>query len=583
MKQQLITALQNAVDELLNQCATEVPADAVPAVNLEVPRNPEHGDFSSNAAMLLAKPLKRAPREIAADLVAILGQQSFIERIDIAGPGFINFSLTGQAVTQVLETIQQTGEEYGKSKVLEGRKILIEFVSANPTGPLHVGHGRGAAYGDAIASLLEAAGAEAAREYYVNDAGRQMDILTLSVWIRYLQHHDMDIDLPPNAYQGAYIVDIAKQLAQSYDKGLVPGATPAINGTPPEDELEAALDKAIALCKENLDKNYPAVAEFVCDKVLAGIKQDLASFKIEFDNWFSENALVANGALTDAVAQLEKEQRVYLKDGAKWFRSTDFGDEKDRVVIRENGLSTYFASDIAYHAEKVSRGYDQLINIWGADHHGYIARVRAAMTALGIDEKQLEIILVQFAALFRDGEKVAMSTRSGEFVTLNELINEVGSDAARYFYLSRRADQHLDFDLDLAKSKSNENPVYYVQYAHARICSVFDQLAEQGIDAVEIPSDKAAIFLTEEKEKALLASLAQYPEQVLSAANNREPHMITNYLRDLAGEFHAYYNSTKILIDDAEIRASRLSLISAIRQVLQNGLRLLSIGAPTKM
>lgn len=582
MKQQLITALQNAVDELLSQSSSEVSADAAPAVSLEVPRNPEHGDFSSNAAMLLAKPLKRAPRDIAADLVAKLDNQSFIERIDIAGPGFINFSLTGQAVTQVLESVRQAGKEYGKSKVFAGRKILVEFVSANPTGPLHVGHGRGAAYGDAIAGLLEAVGAEATREYYVNDAGRQMDILTLSVWIRYLQQHDLKIELPSNAYQGVYIVDIAKQLAQAYNKALVPAETPIIQASS-ADEAEAALDKAIALCRENLHDSYPAVAKFVCDQVLAGIKQDLASFNIEFDNWFSENSLVASGALGDAVSRLEKEQRIYLKDGAKWFRSTDYGDEKDRVVVRENGLSTYFASDIAYHAEKVSREFDQLINIWGADHHGYIARVRAAMTAMGIDEKQLEIILVQFAALFRDGEKVAMSTRSGEFVTLKELIDEVGSDAARYFYLSRRADQHLDFDLDLAKSKSNENPVYYVQYAHARICSVFEQLSEKGLDAPEIPSDQAAAFLTDEKEKALLTSLAQFPEQVLSAAQNREPHTITNYLRELAGEFHAYYNSTKILIEDAEIRASRLSLISATRQVLSNGLSLLSISAPTKM
>ena len=582
MKQQLITALQNAVDELLSQSSSEVSAEAAPAVSLEVPRNPEHGDFSSNAAMLLAKPLKRAPRDIAADLVAKLDNQSFIERIDIAGPGFINFSLTGQAVTQVLESVRQAGKEYGKSKVFAGRKILVEFVSANPTGPLHVGHGRGAAYGDAIAGLLEAVGAEATREYYVNDAGRQMDILTLSVWIRYLQQHDLKIELPSNAYQGVYIVDIAKQLAQAYDKALVPAETPIIQASS-ADEAEAALDKAIALCRENLHDSYPAVAKFVCDQVLAGIKQDLASFNIEFDNWFSENSLVASGALGDAVSRLEKEQRIYLKDGAKWFRSTDYGDEKDRVVVRENGLSTYFASDIAYHAEKISREFDQLINIWGADHHGYIARVRAAMTAMGIDEKQLEIILVQFAALFRDGEKVAMSTRSGEFVTLKELIDEVGSDAARYFYLSRRADQHLDFDLDLAKSKSNENPVYYVQYAHARICSVFEQLSEKGLDAPEIPSDEAAAFLTDEKEKALLTSLAQFPEQVLSAAQNREPHTITNYLRELAGEFHAYYNSTKILIEDAEIRASRLSLISATRQVLYNGLSLLSISAPTKM
>ena len=330
-------------------------------------------------------------------------------------------------------------------------------------------------------------------------------------------------------------------------------------------------------------ENYQTVAKFVCDAVLIGIKHDLTAFKVNFDSWFSENSLVTSGSLDEAVNRLEQEKRIYIKDGAKWFRSTEFGDEKDRVVIRENGLSTYFASDIAYHAEKASRGFGQLINIWGADHHGYIARVRAAMTALGIDERQLEIILVQFAALFRDGEKVAMSTRSGEFVTLKALIDEVGSDAARYFYLSRRADQHLDFDLDLAKSKSNENPVYYVQYAHARICSVFEQLAEKGLVFESVSSDTAAAFLNDDKEKTLLTTLAKFPELVFSAASNREPHMVTNYLRELAGEFHGYYNSTKILVDDEKLRASRMSLIAAIKQVLHNGLTLLAIDAPTKM
>ena len=583
MKQQLISVLQDAVEKVLGEQAHEGVPNHSPAVHLEVPRNPEHGDFSSNIAMLLAKPLKSPPREIATLLVAAIGEQNFIAKVEIAGPGFINFTLTKQAATQVLQLIEQQAEAYGQSTALQGQKILIEFVSANPTGPLHVGHGRGAAYGDAIASLLQAGGAEVSREYYVNDAGRQMDILTLSVWIRYLQSHEFAISLPPNAYQGEYIIDIAKALASTHANAFVPNTVPEIDASPDEEALETALDSAISSCRESLGDNYPVVAKFVCDAVLVGIKEDLTTFKVEFDEWFSENSLVASGALEQAVARLETEQRIYLQEGAKWFRSTDFGDEKDRVVVRENGLSTYFASDIAYHAEKASRGFSQLINIWGADHHGYIARVRAAMTALGFDESQLEIILVQFAALFRDGEKVAMSTRSGEFVTLKELIDEVGSDAARFFYLSRRADQHLDFDLDLAKSKSNENPVYYVQYAHARICSVFDQLKEKGMALEVASSESAAEFLNDDKEKALLSTLSKFPDLVLSAAKSREPHALTNYLRELAGEFHAYYNGTKILVEEPGLRASRLALIAAVKQVLANGLSLLSIGAPVKM
>ena len=583
MKQQLILVLQDAVEKLLGEHEHDGAQIDAPGIHLEVPRNPEHGDFSSNVAMLLAKPLKAPPREIAKLLLEAIGAQDFIAKIEIAGPGFINFSLTKQAATQVLQLVEQQAEEYGKSAALRGQNILIEFVSANPTGPLHVGHGRGAAYGDAIASLLKASGAEVSKEYYVNDAGRQMDILTLSVWIRYLQGYELPVALPPNAYQGEYIIDIAKALANTHADALVPKIVPEIDAAPEEDAMEAALDNAIFGCRESLGENYPTVAKFVCDAVLVGIQEDLTTFKVEFDNWFSENSLVASGALEQAVARLETEQRIYMNEGAKWFRSTDFGDEKDRVVVRENGLSTYFASDIAYHAEKASRGFSQLINIWGADHHGYIARVRAAMTALGIDESQLEIILVQFAALFRDGEKVAMSTRSGEFVTLKELIDEVGSDAARFFYLSRRADQHLDFDLDLAKSKSNENPVYYVQYAHARICSVFEQLEDKGMALELASSDSAAEFLNDDKEKALLSTLAKFPDLVINAAKSREPHVVTNYLRELAGEFHAYYNGTKILVAEPELRASRLALIAAIRQVLANGLSLLSISAPVKM
>ena len=578
-----MSALEQAVARLVADADLGTNEVNIPEIRLEVPRNKEHGDFSANIAMLLAKPLRQAPREIATKILENLGSPDFIASAEIAGPGFINFKLTNTAATQILDVIDQGRENYGKSDSLGGQKILIEFVSANPTGPLHVGHGRGAAYGDAIASLLNCAGCSVEKEYYVNDAGRQMDILTLSVWVRYLQKHGLDIALPINAYQGEYIIEIAERLAQQKAANLIPTQTIVINAHPQEEEKEAVLDESIETCRTCLGADYPSVARFVCDDVLSGIKCDLTEFKVEFDSWFSENSLVTSGALENAVARLEKDQRIYLDGGAKWFRSTDYGDEKDRVVVRDNGLSTYFASDIAYHAEKASRGFDTLINIWGADHHGYIARVRAAMTALGVDEKRLEIILVQFAALFRDGEKVPMSTRSGDFVTLQELIDEVGSDAARFFYLSRRADQHLDFDLDLAKSKSNENPVYYVQYAHARICSVFEQLEEKGFTFERVGGDVAASFLSLDKEKSLLGMLARFPELIIAAAENREPHLVTNYLRELAGEFHGYYNGTKILIDDPQLRASRLTLIWSVRQVLRNGLTMLSISTPTKM
>lgn len=584
LKHQLITVLNNAVSNLLAQSPAASADQASPPVKLDVPRNPEHGDFSCNIAMLLAKPLRQSPREIAEKLIDTIGTQAYLESIEIAGPGFLNFRLTREANAEIIDIVSQAGERFGKSELLKGEKILIEFVSANPTGPLHVGHGRGAAYGDAIGSLLEAVGGEVSREYYVNDAGRQMDILTLSVWIRYLQKLDFEVPLPPNAYQGEYISGIAENLHEAYQDDLVPADTPNIDPAPAEEALEAALDAAIAECRKALSmEDYENLSVFVCDAVLSGIKQDLSAFQVDFDAWFSEKNLVASGALQRAAERLEASEYIYTNGGAKWFRSTSFGDEKDRVVVRENGMSTYFASDIAYHAEKAARGFGKLINIWGADHHGYIARVRAAMTALGTDEKQLEIILVQFAALFRDGEKVAMSTRSGKFVTLKELIDEVGSDAARFFYLSRRADQHLDFDLDLAKSKSNENPVYYVQYAHARICSVFEQLSQKGFNANLVSSAIAASRLSDEKEKALLSLIGRFPEVVEQAALNREPHLITSYLRELAADFHAYYNGTKIIIDEEQLRSSRLSLIQSVKQVLANGLALLRISAPQKM
>ena len=577
MKDDLIAAVSAAVNTVTEGT---VPA---PTVTLETPRNPAHGDYSTNIAMLLAKPLGRPPRDIATEIIGAIGNHQALKHAEVAGPGFINFVLSNAAHTAVIDAILAARERYGYSDVGRGQRIQIEFVSANPTGPLHVGHGRGAAYGSVLARLLAVTGHEVSTEYYVNDAGRQMDILAYSVWMRYREALGDVVTLPANAYQGGYIVDIARNVIDDVgDRYRAEPATAGEEGA--DDDPEAALDASIQNCKSALgEEKYDELHRRACDAVLATIKIDLERFGVVFDRWYSEREMIDDGAIEQAVDVLEQRQNIYSRGGAKWFNSSTLGDEKDRVVVRENGAPTYFASDIAYHADKYARGYDHLINIWGADHHGYIARVRAALTALGLDESKLEIILVQFAALFRHGEKVAMSTRSGEFVTLEELIDEVGADAARFFYITRRSDQHLDFDLDLAKSKSNENPVYYIQYAHARVCSIFSQLDERKFRFETVSSADAAKHLVDEKERALLMAMERYPDTVRLAALNREPHLLTHYLRELAAEFHAYYNSTRILIDDEDGRNARITLADCVRQVIANGLSLLSIEPVVEM
>jgi arginyl-tRNA synthetase len=566
------------------------PHNADVAVLIDRPKQASHGDFASNLALLLAKPLKASPRDLAARLVRELPPSQWLERVEIAGAGFINFTLTAAAKTQVVGEVLAAGAAYGRSQIGGGRAIQVEFVSANPTGPLHVGHGRGAAYGASLASLLACAGYSVTREYYVNDAGRQMDILALSAWLRYLELHDEKVPFPGNAYQGDYVTDMARQIRDAHGRRYVHPCEAVLACVPPlpaperaDDEAkrqrEDHLDGLIASAKDLLGEDWAYVHNHVLTEQLADCRNDLEEFGVHFEHWFSERSLFDTGLVGKAVARLESSGHIYVQSGAKWFRSTAFGDEKDRVVQRENGLYTYFASDIAYHLNKYERGFDQIIDIWGADHHGYISRVRGAVQALGLDPTRLHVALVQFAVLYRQGQKTSMSTRSGEFVTLRELRREVGNDAARFFYVLRKSDQHLDFDLDLAKSQSNDNPVYYIQYAHARVCSV---LAQWGGDAGGLAAADISL-LVNERELALCARLREFPELIEAASADYAPHQIAFYLKDLAGEFHAYYNAERLLVDDADLKLARLALASAVRQVLRNGLHLVGVSAPEQM
>ena len=575
----LRTALKSVAPDL-----TETP------IHLERPKQAGHGDFASNLALQLAKPLRRSPRDLATMLLAELPASKMVAATEIAGAGFINFTLAAGAKTAVVGEVLARAGEFGRG-ARSGHKVQLEFVSANPTGPLHVGHGRGAAYGASLASVLDFAGHDVTREYYINDAGRQMDILALSTWLRYLAFFSIEIAFPPNAYQGDYVINMAREMREGHqDRFARFTAAQILDGAPglpaaerKDDEAksqrEEHLDVLIANAKRLLGEDYHFVHGFALNEQLGDGREDLEEFGVRFDKWFSEKSLFDTGLVERAVAELEKRGHLYVQDGAKWFRSTAFGDEKDRVVQRENGLYTYFASDIAYHLNKYERGFDRIIDIWGADHHGYIPRVKGALAALGLPPEKLEVALVQFAVLYRNGQKAAMSTRSGEFVTLRELRREVGNDACRFFYVLRKSDQHLDFDLDLAKSQSNENPVYYVQYAHARVCSVLQQW---GGDVAELRAADPA-RLENERELALCARLGSFPELVQNAAADYAPHQIAFYLKDLAGEFHSWYNAERMLVDDAGLRLARLALAAAVRQVLATGLALLGVSAPQSM
>lgn len=577
--------------ELLRAALASVAPDQVDTpVHLERPKQAGHGDFATNLALQLAKPMRRNPRELAALLVQELPKSDLVAKVEIAGAGFINFTLASDAKTSVVREVLARGEAFGRGE-RKSVKVQVEFVSANPTGPLHVGHGRGAAYGASLCSVLDFAGYDVTREYYINDAGRQMDILALSTWLRYLACFDIEVPFPPNGYQGGYVVDMGRELhAAHQDRFAKVTAADLLAGTPglPEaarkdDEAgrqrEQHLDALIANAKRLLGDDYGWVHGFALNEQLGDCREDLGEFGVHFDQWFSEKSLFDTGLVARAVAELERRGHLYVQNGAKWFRSTEFGDEKDRVVQRENGQFTYFASDIAYHLNKYERGFDRVIDIWGADHHGYIARVKGAITALDLPPEKLEVSLVQFAVLYRNGQKASMSTRSGDFVTLRELRREVGNDACRFFYVLRKSDQHLDFDLDLAKSQSNENPVYYIQYAHARVCSVLSQWggSESDLNDVDLTP------LSGERELALCARLGAFAELVQNAAGDYAPHQIAFYLKDLAGEFHAWYNAERMLVDDEAVKLARLALANAVRRVLANGLALLGVSAPESM
>jgi len=586
LKTQIASLLTAAIEGL--KAEGGLPRDAAVTIEVEHTRAKEHGDFASNAALALAKQARAKPREIAERIVKALPASPLIGRIEIAGPGFINFFLKEDAYQQVVPRILRDGISYGRSTVGAGQRVQVEFVSANPTGPLHVGHGRGAAYGACVADLLAATGFHVHREYYINDAGRQMDILATSVWLRYLELAGEQFTFPLNGYKGDYVYDIGATLhRENADQYRHPAAA-VFEGIPADEpaggDKEKHIDALIERAKQLLGKEaYRKVFDLGLNVILEDIRQDLGEFGVTYDEWFSERALVERGAADRAIERLKKSGHAYEKNGAWWFRSTDYGDEKDRVLVRDNGQKTYFAHDIAYHADKMERGFDRVIDIWGADHHGYVPRVKAALAAIGDDASKLDVLLVQFAILYRGGEKAQMSTRSGEFVTLRELRDEVGNDAARFFYVLRKCEQHMDFDLDLAKSQSNDNPVYYIQYAHARVHSVFRQLKEKGLARDPARGHAALGRLTESHEQDLLARLARYPEVVETAALAHEPHQIAYYLRDLANDFHTYYNAHTFIVDDADLRDTRLNLIDATRQVLANGLRLLGVSAPESM
>ncbi|MEW8066641.1 MAG: arginine--tRNA ligase [Candidatus Thiodiazotropha endolucinida] len=586
MKKQIEQLVQAALKQLVLDGV--IPQEAMPVPKIERTKDSRHGDFATNIAMALARPARTNPRELAQRLLDALPASDLIERCDIAGPGFINFTLTATAYHSLIPAIIEQGHGYGRSELGKGKRIQVEFVSANPTGPLHVGHGRGAAYGSVVADLLQAIGFDVHREYYVNDAGRQMDILATSVWLRYLELCDEALTFPANGYRGDYVWDIAATLHRDHGEAYRHDAETVFHDVPADEpaggDKEAHIDGLIERAKQLLgDNRYRFVFELGLNTILDDIRDDLGLFGVNYDEWYSERSLTESGSVTRAIERLRSAGHLYDKDGAVWFRSTDYGDEKDRVVIRDNGQTTYFASDIAYHMDKLERGFDRVIDVWGADHHGYVPRVKAALQALGDDPSKLDVLLVQFAILYRSGEKVQMSTRSGQFVTLRELRKEVGADAARFFYVMRKCEQHMDFDLDLAKSQSNDNPVYYVQYAHARICSVFQQAAEQSISVEDDPTAIDYTLLSESHEQALITSLAKYPEIVEAAALHEEPHQLTHYLRDLANDFHTYYNAHKFLIPDTALRNARLQLILATRQVVRNGLNLLGVSAPEKM
>ncbi len=554
MKHRLIDIIRASLDA----CAAAgiLDAGALPFIELETPREEAHGDYATNAAMILAARVKKNPRKIAESIVGhISDREGILQKVEIAGPGFINFHVKEATWARLLEEVERLGDGYGRSGIGGGRKVMVEFVSANPTGPLHVGHARGAVIGDVIANILGASGFAVTREYYVNDVGNQMNNLGRSVYYRYLGLRGKAVDFPPDCYQGDYIVDLAREIL----------------GKEGDRYLGAAAEEAV-----------PFFTDYAARSIMAGIQDDLRAFGVVFDNYFSEKDLYKKDAVAKLLEDLKRRGLIYEAEDALWFKSTQFGDEKDRVVVRENDTPTYFAADIAYHQDKFDRGFDLVIDVWGADHHGYIPRVYASLEAFGREREKLKIVLVQLVSLLRHGKPVAMSTRAGEFVTLRAVVDEVGRDAARYNFMMRRSDSHLDFDLDLAKRQSNENPVYYVQYAHARISSILRTAVEKGFAIPRYPEIDPAV-LTLPEEVALIKAVIRYPEVVEAAARALEPHRLTFYLNDLAGTFHSYYNKNRVISEDPTLSRARLYLVRCIGQAVRNALAVLGVTAPEKM
>jgi arginyl-tRNA synthetase len=577
------------VQDALKAIAPEL---ALPPMQIDNTKSPEHGDLACNVAMALSKLLGKNPRELAAQIVQQLPAHAAVAKVEIAGPGFINFFFRAESKTAVLAQALTQQDRYGSSDFGKALKLTVEYVSANPTGPLHVGHGRGAAYGSSLTNILQFVGFDVQREYYVNDYGRQMDIMTTSLWLRYLEAAGIAVRFPENAYKGGYVTDMAAPLRAEFGARFERPAEVIVANVPPDESQGGDKDKHIDALIGNAKAALGAAAfrqvyDFALVRLQAEIKAELERFNVHHDHWFSERTLAESGALDAVVEALKQAGHMETRDGALWFKASEFGDEKDRVVLRENSQSTYFASDIAYLKNKFERGFDQAIYVLGADHHGYIARLKAGASGLGIDPNRVEIDLVQFARLFKDGEEVAMGKREGKFVTLADLRNEVGTDAARFFYVMRSHEQHLDFDLELAKKQSADNPVYYVQYAHARICRVFERLSERGLTAFDVNEGLANVhLLAEPREQSLMLRLTRFVEMLQLAAAARAPHMVANYLRELAAELHGLYDSpprVEILATDTHLRNARLCLMRATAQVLKNGLSLLGVSAPERM
>jgi arginyl-tRNA synthetase len=586
--------LKTLIEKLLTQALAALPEDLVPPaargslVEVENTRDAQHGDFASNLAMRLAKATRQNPRKLAEALVHMLPPSPALAKVEIAGAGFINFFLSNDAYHAEIGKVLREGRQYGRSLAARGRSVQVEFVSANPTGPLHVGHGRHAAFGATVANLLEAVGYRVEREYYINDAGRQMEILAVSTWLRYLEQCGERIAFPANGYRGDYIAVIGEQLFAAEGVRLRRSAVEILKDLPPDEpqggDKDVHIDALIARARLLIgDTAFRRVLDLALAEILGDIREDLREFGVTFDYWFSERTLSDDGSVERAIDALKKAGHAYVKDGALWFKSTDYGDEKDRVMVRENGVKTYFASDIAYVLNKLERGFDHLLYIWGADHHGYITRLRAGLAALGGPVDSFEVRLVQFVSLFRGGEKAQMSTRSGEFVTLRDLRKEVGNDAARLFYVMRSNDQHLDFDMELAVSRSNDNPVYYIQYAHARVASVMRQLQERGLAHDAAHGVASLAKLVEPQELQLIKRIGTFPEIVRQCAAQRAPHTLVHYLRDLANDFHTNYSAHQFIVDDAGLRDARLALALAAQTVIRNGLELTGVSAPDTM